>query len=187
MKTSQSGIDLICQFEGYRAKAYRDSVGVLTIGYGHTSMAGSPQVTAGMVITNAQARDLAKFEASVLKVLTRSPSQNQFDAMVSLCYNIGGGNFAKSSVVRLFNAGDFAGAGNAFAAWNKAGGKALAGLTTRRAKEAALFRATEKPVTAPPSIPATPQPETPPSPATPKPMGLLAALIALILSIFKRK
>ena len=192
MKTSQSGIALIIKFEGFRNKAYRDSVGIWTIGVGHTSMAGPPKVTAGMVITDDQAReilaaDLAIFEASVMKVLNLSPSQNQFDAMVSLCYNIGGGNFAKSSVVRLFNLGDFEGAAKAFAMWNKAGGRVLAGLTTRRAKEAALFRTPSKPSTAPPSIPATPRPEAPTSPVAPKPMGLLAALIALIMSIFKRK
>ena len=194
MKTSQSGIALIIQFEGCRLTAYQDSVGVWTIGYGLTSAAGFIKIYRGLKITQAQADEylietLAKFEASVMKVLNLSPSQNQFDAMVSLCYNIGGGNFAKSSVVRLFNLGDFEGAAKAFAMWNRAGNKVLAGLTTRRAKEAALFRTAGAFGTPPSSSPATPTPEMQPNPSTPspKPMGLLAALIALIMSIFKRK
>ena len=144
MKTSPAGLALIKEFEGCRLTAYKCPAGVLTIGYGHTSAAGSPPVTSGQRITQAEAdailiRDLAKYEAPVLRLVKVPMTQGQFDALVSLCYNIGAGNLAKSSVVRLLNAGDVRGATGAFAAWNKGGGKVLPGLVRRRKAEAALF------------------------------------------------
>jgi lysozyme len=146
MKISQSGLELICKFEGFEAKAYQDAVGVWTIGYGHTAMAGLPDVKRGDKITMKQAQDILatdvrKFELAVKSKLTRAPTQAQFDAMVSLCFNIGPGNFAKSSVLRHFNAGNFDKAAASFALWNKAKGKELRGLTLRRAAEAKVFRA----------------------------------------------
>lgn len=144
MKTSAKGIALIKSFEGCRLTAYQDSVGVWTIGYGITTAAGLGPVVKGMVITQQQADDmftvsLAPYEAAVSKALTRSPNQNQFDAMVSLCFNIGPNGFKGSSVVRHFNAGDSVTAAKSFALWNKAEGKVLAGLTRRREAEANLF------------------------------------------------
>lgn len=155
MKTSRAGLELIKKWEGCRLKAYRCSAGVLTIGYGHTSAAGAPQVNDGMTISQQDAddilgRDLVRYEAAVQKALTRAPNQNQFDACVSLCFNIGPGAFAGSTVVKRFNAGDAAGAADAFRMWNKAGGKVLPGLVNRRADERALFlRPAQKPVAAP--------------------------------------
>jgi GH24 family phage-related lysozyme (muramidase) len=147
MKTSKRGIDLIKQFEGCRLTAYQDSVGVWTIGYGLTSAAGLIKVTRGLKITQNQAeeylvRSLEKYETAVMSLLKRPPTQNQFDAMVSFCYNVGPGNFAKSSVLTHFNAGSIIAAGNVFAKWNKAAGKVLAGLVKRRAAEAKLFLTT---------------------------------------------
>ena len=145
MKTSETGISLICQFEGMRLKAYQDSVGVWTVGYGHTSAAGGLQVTKGTTLKNPlQAReilamDLLKYEAAVAKALKHIPNQNQFDAMVSLCFNIGPGNFSKSSVLRWFNSGIESEAADAFLKWDRAGGKTLAGLTKRRKAERELF------------------------------------------------
>lgn len=144
MKISRKGVELITRWEGCKLTAYQDSVGVWTIGYGHTSAAGAPKVVKGLRITQQEAidifsRDIVKYEKAVEKLLTRPPTQAQFDAMVSLCYNIGPGNFAKSSVVRMFNSGDFAGAAHAFSLWNKAKGKELKGLTNRRADEARHF------------------------------------------------
>lgn len=137
--------ELIKRFEGRRLKAYRCSAGVLTIGYGHTSMAGSPQVTPGMTITAGDAdaifdRDIERFAARVEALIKVPVSENQFGAMVSLAFNIGVGAFAKSSVLRFTNKKQFNNAADAFALWNKAGGKVLPGLTKRRAAEAALYR-----------------------------------------------
>jgi len=144
MKTNQAGVNLIKEFEGFRSKAYKCPAGVLTIGYGHTSAAGTPAVKAGMTISAADGeailkRDLTKYEAAVSDAITIELTPNQFSACVSLCYNIGPGNFAKSSVARFCNKKQFKQAADAFALWNKAGGKVLPGLVRRRAAEAALF------------------------------------------------
>lgn len=143
MKTSSHGLSLIKSFEGFRAKAYVCPAGVLTIGYGST---GS-HVTRGQVITEPQAtallaKDVSRFEKAV-NTLGVTLTQNQFDALVSLAFNIGVGNFASSTLVKRLKAGDMKGAALQFAAWNKARVRgvltALPGLTRRRAAEAALF------------------------------------------------
>ena len=144
MKMSRDGIELLKRFEGCKLTAYQDSVGVWTIGYGTTEGAGFGPITKGMKISQATADDwlvdgLSKYERAVSMALVRSPTQNQFDAMVSLCYNIGPGAFAGSTVCRAFNAGKIAMAANGFLLWNKAKGKVLKGLTARRAAEMALF------------------------------------------------
>lgn len=144
MKTSAAGRADIAMREGNKLKAYQDSVGIWTIGVGHTAAAGEPHPKAGMTITAAQSdeiltRDLAKFEKTVNDAIKVQMGQNEFDAMVSLAFNIGGGAFAKSSVVRKFNAGDRAGAADSFLLWNKAGGKVIKGLTIRRQAERQQF------------------------------------------------
>ena len=94
--------------------------------------------------TQAQAEeiltsDLAKYELAVSQAIKRSPTDNQFAAMVSLCFNVGPGNFRKSTVCRAFNEGDVAKAANAFLLWHKAGGRSLPGLIARREAERELF------------------------------------------------
>lgn len=180
MKTSTVGKGLITEFEGLRLTAYRCSADVLTIGVGHTSAAGAPKVVAGMTITLAEAdailsRDLAKFEASVAKFVRVPVSQNQFDALVSLAFNIGENAFRKSTLVKRLNAGDVQGAAEQFAAWNKVNRKAVVGLTRRRAAEAKLFRtAFAAPVAITPSVPTTAAPL-----AKPSAPGFLSALLSL--------
>ena len=139
MKTSQTGLDLIKGSEGCRLKSYRCQAGILTIGYGHTG----PDVFEGQEITQEEADtllrlDLARFEAAANRNL-HTMTQCQFDACVSLCYNIGEGAFNKSSVVRLHNEGKYGDAAQAFMLWNKAAGKVSRGLQARRAKESALY------------------------------------------------
>lgn len=187
MKTSKAGLDLIKRWEGCRLTAYQDSVGVWTIGYGLTSAAGLITVGKGLTITQKQADDylvaaLAKYEAAVSKAISRTMTQAQFDAFVSLCYNIGPGAFAGSTVVKRFNAGDIAGAADAILMWNKAGGKVLKGLENRRADERALFLTPAKDAMPIPF----PQPEATPSPM-PKPGGLIAkwvlGIVAALLAL----
>lgn len=157
MKTSQAGLDLIKRFEGLRLKAYPDPATggePWTIGYGTTSSAGVGKISRGMVITQVQAesmlaRSLAAYEQAVLRALKVAPSQHQFDALVSLAYNIGIGAMTKSSVVRHLNAGDVNRAAAAFLLWNKAGGRVMAGLTRRRAAERDLFLKPDAAVSAP--------------------------------------
>ena len=147
MKTSEAGLNIIKKWEGLRLSAYPDPAThgePYTIGYGHTSRAGPPKVTPGMRISNSEASDilkddLKKFEDAVSKLLKRTPTQSQFDAMVSLTFNIGEGNFKNSTVLRKFNAGDIEGAAEAFMLFVKAGGKVMQGLVNRRSDERALF------------------------------------------------
>ena len=187
MKTSKAGLDLIRKWEGCRLTAYRDSVGVWTIGYGLTSAAGLITVGKGLTITQKQADDylvaaLAKYESAVSKAISRTMTQAQFDAFVSLCYNIGPGAFAGSTAVKRFNAGDIAGAADAILMWNKAGGKVLKGLENRRADERAMFLTPAKEAMPIPF----PQPEATPSPM-PKPGGLIAkwvlGIVAALLAL----
>lgn len=145
MQINQSAVDLVKEFEGLRLTAYRDAVGVWTIGYGTTAAAGvGIEPRAGMTITQADAeeylrRGLDKFAAQIRPHIAVPVTDNQFGAMVSLAYNIGPGAFIKSTLLRRLNAGDYIGASAQFAVWNKAGGKVLAGLTRRRAAERKLF------------------------------------------------
>ncbi|MBD8556278.1 lysozyme [Rhizobium sp. CFBP 8762] len=144
MKTSANGRKLIAEHEGNMLTAYQDSVGVWTIGVGHTSAAGAPVVTKGMKITAAQSdeilsRDLANTEKEVRDLLKVDVTQNEFDALVSLGFNIGGTALGKSTLIRKLNAGDWAGAADQFLVWNKAKGRVLAGLTKRRKAERTLF------------------------------------------------
>lgn len=176
MKLTEAGLDIIKVSEGLRLQAYLCPAKVLTIGYGHTSMAGKPEVKPNMTITKEEAeaillRDLVKYEDAVKRLVKVPLNDNQYSALVSLCYNIGEGNLAKSTVIARVNAKDFSGAAKAFAKWNRAGGKVLPGLTKRRQVEADLFM---NPIVIP-SHPPIPE----------KPMGLLAVILNVILSFFK--
>lgn len=139
MVTSAAMRSMIEGWEGLRLTAYLDAVSVLTIGYGHTG----PDVRPGMMITQKQAdallaSDLARFEAAV-NAHAKSPTQGQFDAMVSFAYNLGEGALENSTLLRMHNAGNFAGAADEFLKWNHAGGQVLAGLTRRREGERAVY------------------------------------------------
>ena len=148
MRTSQRGINLIKEFEGLKLTAYACPAGVATIGFGNTGSVTMADVRAQKRITLEEAErlladDLQTFERGVLRGCTVQPNQNQFDAFVSLAYNIGLGAFARSTALRRHNAGDFDAAANAIEMWNKATvngqRKVLRGLTRRRAAEKALY------------------------------------------------
>lgn len=145
MRTSSDGIALIKEFEGRKLSSYKCPAGIWTIGYGHTTAAGFPEVVPNMTISAAQAedilrRDLTKYEDAVDKAVTVALTQSQFDALVSFCYNVGPGAFAKSTLVKKLNRGDYGSVPGELMKWNKANGKELAGLTKRRRAEAALWR-----------------------------------------------
>lgn len=138
------GLAMIKHFEGLRTTAYQDSVGVWTIGYGHTSMAGPPQVYPGMTITEAEAeailqQDLDIFERGVSQALTVTTHENQFSAMVSFAFNVGLSAYRNSTLLRKHNARDFVGAANEFPRWVYADGQVLPGLVRRREAERALY------------------------------------------------
>lgn len=139
MRTSQKGIDLIKKFEGCRLEAYKCPAGIWTIGYGHTK-----GVKDGQIITQEQAEeflreDLRIFEQAVESCVKVPLSQNQFDALVSFCYNCGSGALKTSTLLRLLNEGKYKDASEQFLRWNKAGGKVLVGLTRRREEEREMF------------------------------------------------
>ena len=144
MAVSLFGVDLICDFEGKRLVAYDDGVGIWTIGFGTTIYPNGIRVKKGDTCTEAQAKaymqnDLKKFEHAVNDAVNIPLNQNQFDALVSLTYNIGAAAFSKSTLVKKLNAGDIRGAADQFDVWVNAGGKRMQGLVNRRAKEKALF------------------------------------------------
>jgi len=142
-------LHLIMRNEGCVLDPYRDSVGVLTIGYGHTG----PDINGAITQEQADAllaSDLDRFEQGVDEAIgDADTTDNQFGAMVSLAYNVGIGEndpargrhegFLSSSVLRLHKAGDHAGAAEAFLRWDKAGGRVLAGLDRRRHEERLLY------------------------------------------------
>ncbi len=139
-KIGAKGLALIKEFEGCELTAYKDPVGILTIGYGSTG----PHVKAGMRITEAEAeallrKDLARFEKAVNNLTGGKVTQNQFDALVAFSFNVGEGGLKTSTLLREHNAGDHAEAARQFLRWNRAGGRVLAGLTRRRKAEAALY------------------------------------------------
>lgn len=137
---SNDGINLIKKFEGCRLSAYRDAVGVITIGYGWTKAIDGKPLNMGMKITQAKAESLLKeglksYESKVNKYDGKYHwNQNQFDALVSFCYNLGNIDGLTANGTRSVNE-----IANKFTSYNKAGGKILVGLTNRRNEEKALF------------------------------------------------
>jgi lysozyme len=140
VRTSAAGIEAIKRFEGCVLETYRCEAGKCTIGYGHTG----PDVTEGLRWTAAQAdaalaRDLTRFEVAVEDAITRPITQGQFDALVSLAFNIGTDNFRTSTLVKRFNAGDARAAGEQLFAWRHVNGKVSPNLCKRRAAELWAF------------------------------------------------
>lgn len=142
---SPQGVAAMKAHEGLRLTAYPDPGSrdgkPWTIGYGSTG----PDVKKGVVWTKEQAEarflsDLRRFENLVEKLLKVPTSQGQFDAMVSLAYNVGINGFSTSTVLRRHNARDFAGAAAAFIMWRYNDGKEMPGLIARRDDEAARYR-----------------------------------------------
>jgi lysozyme len=140
MEISRKGIDLIKKFEGCRLKAYRCSAGVPTIGYGNTYYEDGSKVKIGDVITQERAESLLKELVKNYYHQHKNITQNQFNAITSFCYNVGNGNYNKSTLKKklLANPNDPT-IRNEFMKWNKAGGKELLGLTRRRKAEADLY------------------------------------------------
>ena len=138
MKTSTEGLLFLMNKEGIVLTSYKDSVGVWTIGVGHTAAAGAPKPTKGLEITLEGAvelfrKDIQKYEADVNRAVTVIITQYQFDALVSFHYNTGG--IVKARLTKLLNAGDIHKAGDAFMGWLKP-----ASIIGRREDEQELFR-----------------------------------------------
>jgi lysozyme len=167
MITSLAGLNLIKEFEGRRLQAYLCPAGVWTIGYGHTTAAGAPAVSKGMSITPEEAndilkRDLKKYETAVSQAVKVPLSQNEFDALVSFCFNVGPGAFAKSSLVKKLNRRERDAVPAELMKWTKGGGRELPGLVRRRRAEAKLWRGLD-------SVETVNQDESRITPESPKP------------------
>ncbi len=151
MTTSPMGIKVLEAFEGLRLKAYTDSAGLLSIGYGHLitpeDAMGEESVISQQDAEDLLIMDLAEAEHAVNSQVIILLSQRQFDALVCLVYNIGSGAFRNSTIRKRLNVGDYEGAASAWTApatiFNKAGGKITEGLTNRRKAERKLFEGTE--------------------------------------------
>jgi lysozyme len=143
VKTSDKGVALIKAHEGKRLSAYTCPGGVLTIGYGHTSAAGKPDVVRGMRITEREAedilrRDLSRFEARVNRLVKVPLTQSQFDALVSFDFNTGA--LHSSTLLKRLNEGRYSNIPAQLMRWTKGGGRELPGLVRRRRDEAELWR-----------------------------------------------
>ena len=139
MLVSQVGIALIKKWEGFRAQAYLDPVGVWTIGYGHTH-----GVKPGHTITEQQALQLLELEVqeyanAVKRLVTVPVNQNQFNALTSFAYNVGVGALSQSTLLELLNQRQYQAAADQFLRWVKGGGQTLPGLVSRRQDERKLF------------------------------------------------
>jgi len=139
MKTASHGLGIIKHYEQCRLKAYLCPANIWTIGWGHTN-----GVKSGDTCTQAQAdkwleEDLLEAERAVARHVRAGINQNQFDALVSFVYNLGGPQFAGSTLLKLVNGGDFASAADQFGRWVFAKGVKLDGLVARRSDERHLF------------------------------------------------
>jgi lysozyme len=135
-----NAVNLIAKWEGFEPEAYRDVVGVWTIGFGHTK-----DVKEGDKISYYDAIALLKKEVAYfargVELNVKVPlTQNMFDAITSFTYNLGIGNLKRSTLLRKLNREDYEGAAREFKRWNRAGGKVYRGLTSRRLEEEELFR-----------------------------------------------
>lgn len=124
--------------EGYSDTPYFDSVGVPTIGFGTThGVKPTDRTTPPKALARALS-DIQQFEGALKRCVKVPLHQHEYDAFLSLAYNIGPGAFCNSTLVRKLNAGDYAGACEAIDSWVYSGGKRLAGLVKRRAIERAM-------------------------------------------------
>lgn len=143
MNTSIAGRNIIKEFEGFRGSPYMCPAGYLTVGYGHrvkkSEKFGRITMREGEALL---VKDLEPVENAIDYLVTAPLSQNQYDALASLIYNIGSGNFMDSTLRKFLNAGDYAQAAGEFTRWVYTGSKRLPGLVARREAEQKLFLAT---------------------------------------------
>ena len=141
METSHKGIDLIKEFEGFSSEAYRCQAGVLTIGYGHTGNVREGQRCSREDAEKWLVQDIASAERSVNHGTQGVPlRQCQYDALVSFVFNLGAGNFRKSTLLKKVRANpDNPSIRDEFGKWIYGGGRVLPGLVARREAEADLY------------------------------------------------
>lgn len=142
---SSKGYAIIKQFEGFRSKAYLDTGGVWTIGYGTIKYPNGKAVRSGDTCTEASANKWMQSDCAWVrrclskKITNKNLSQNQYDALASFIYNVGEVQFGSSTLLNLINRKNLQGAASQFDRWVYDNGTRVNGLVNRRKAEKALF------------------------------------------------
>ena len=139
MKISSDGLELIKHFEGCETTAYQDSVGVWTIGYGHTKNVEEGQTCSIEDAETMLADEMDEYEGYINNMVKVDLEQHEFDALVAWVYNLGPTNLGESTMLKVLNGGQFARVPSEMKRWNRAGGQVLEGLVRRRTAEALMF------------------------------------------------
>ena len=140
MKISEDGLELIKKFEGCETTAYQDSVGVWTIGFGHTKGVEEGQTCSIEDAESMLADEMDEYEGYINNMVKVDLQQHEFDALVSWVYNLGPTNLGESTMLKVLNGGQFDRVPEEMNRWTRAGGKILEGLVRRRQAESLMFQ-----------------------------------------------
>jgi lysozyme len=146
MNISDAGLKFIMKWEGTVLHPYKDVAGIATIGCGHVIKHGESFGT----ITLEKAMELLRHDVSIAENAVNSSvkvplTQNAYDALCSFTFNLGTGSLKKSTLLKLLNAGNYAGAAQQFLYWNKVGSNVNEGISNRRKSESKLFTTPDAP------------------------------------------
>jgi len=140
MKISEDGLELIKKFEGCETSAYQDSVGVWTIGFGHTKGVEEGQTCsiedAELMLTD----EMEEYEGYINNMVKVDLQQHEFDSLVAWVYNLGPTNLGESTMLKVLNGGQFDRVPDEMNRWTRAGGEILEGLVRRRQAESLMFQ-----------------------------------------------
>ena len=140
MKISENGLELIKKFEGCKTTAYQDSVGVWTIGFGHTKGVEEGQTCSIEDAESMLADEMDEYEGYINNMVKVELQQHEFDALVAWVYNLGPTNLGESTMLKVLNGGQFDRVPDEMNRWTRAGGKILEGLVRRRQAESLMFQ-----------------------------------------------
>ena len=142
---NEAGLGIIKSFEGFASSPYLCPANRWTIGFGSTwDIKGNAVTGSHLPVTRDEAgrllaREVRHVEGAINKLVKSELTENMFSAIASLVYNIGTGNFQRSTLKMKLNRGEYENAADEFPKWRKAGGRILKGLVRRRAEERQLF------------------------------------------------
>ena len=140
MKISENGLELIKKFEGCETTAYQDSVGVWTIGFGHTKGVEEGQTCSIEDAESMLADEMDEYEGYINNMVKVELQQHEFDALVAWVYNLGPTNLGESTMLKVLNGGQFDRGPDEMNRWPRAGGEILEGLVRRRQAESLMFQ-----------------------------------------------
>lgn len=140
MKISEDGLELIRNFEGCETSAYQDSVGVWTIGFGHTKDVEEGQTCSMEDAETMLADEMDEYEGYINDMVRVDLQQHEFDSLVAWVYNLGPTNLGESTMLKVLNGGQFDRVPDEMNRWNRAGGEVLEGLVRRRQAESLMFK-----------------------------------------------